>query len=279
MKMDPDLDAMRNVRIVSSVVSAIAALALNWQATAQTAPPSPGTPRTSTAMPAPQVAEAADRLLKQMGAYVGSADQFTFRAAITFDHVLPSGQKVQFAANENVALQRPDRLYVEWTGDLGDRQFWYDGKKVTIYDSDTIFYGTDTAPPAIDGMLDKLVNQLNFTPPLVDFLYSDPYKSLRGAIQYGFSTGETQINGRSCQGFAFVEKHIDWQMWVDTGPQLVPCKLVITYKNNQSFPQFSAVFSDWNFAPRIAPSLFTPDMPAGMQAISFATVSANARSR
>ena len=260
MKMDPDLDAMRNVRIVSGVVSAIAALTLSWQAMAQT---SPVTPRTSTAIPAPQVAEAADRLLKQMGAYIGSAEQFTFRAAITFDHVLPSGQKVQFAANENVALQRPDRFYVEWTGDLGDRKFWYDGKKVTIYDSDTIFYGTDTAPPAIDGTLDKLVNQLNFTPPLVDFLYSDPYKSLRGAIQYGFSTGEAQINGRSCQGFAFVEKHIDWQIWIDTGPQLVPCKLVITYKNNQSFPQFSAVFSDWNFAPRIAPSLFTPDLPPG----------------
>jgi hypothetical protein len=273
MKMDPDLDAMRNARIVSGVISAIAALALSWQATAQTISSSPGAPRTSTAIPAPQVAESADRLLKQMGAYIGSAEQFTFRAAITFDHVLPSGQKVQFGADESVALQRPDRLYVGWTGDLGDRQFWYDGKKVTIYNSDTNFYGTDTAPPAIDGTLDKLINQLNFTPPLVDFLYSDPYKSLRGAIQYGFSTGEAQINGRSCQGFAFVEKHIDWQIWIDTGPQPVPCKLVITYKNNQSFPQFSAVFSDWNFAPRIAPSLFTPDLPPGTQAISFATVS------
>ena len=121
MKMDPDLDAMRNVRIVSGVVSAIAALTLSWQAMAQT---SPVTPRTSTAIPAPQVAEAADRLLKQMGAYIGSAEQFTFRAAI-----MPSGQKVQFAANKNVALQRPDRFYVEWTGDLGDRKFWYDGKK------------------------------------------------------------------------------------------------------------------------------------------------------
>ena len=178
MKMDPDLESHRAMfASFPASVSAIAALTLSWQATAQT---SPGAPRTSAAIPAPQVAEAADRLLKQMGAYIGSAEQFTFRAAITFDHVLPSGQKVQFAANENVALQRPDRLYVEWTGDLGNRQFWYDGKKVTIYDFDTIFYGTDTAPPAIDGTLDKLVNQLNFTPPLVDFLYSDPYKSLRG---------------------------------------------------------------------------------------------------
>lgn len=276
MKVGASFAAIRNVCIVP--ISAIVVLTLSWQATAQNTS-SPATPRAPAAIPAPQVAEAADRLLKQMGAYIGSAEQFTFRAAITFDHVLPSGQKVQFAANESVALQRPDRIYVEWTGDLGARQFWYDGKKVTIYDSDTVFYGTDTAPPAIDGTLDKLINQLNFTPPLVDFLYSDPYKSLHGTIQYGFSTGDAQINGRTCRGLAFVEKHIDWQIWIDAGPQLVPCKLVITYKNNQSFPQFSAVFSDWNFAPRIAPSIFTPDLPPGTQAISFATVSANARAR
>jgi hypothetical protein len=113
---------------------------------------------------------------------------------------------------------------------------------------------------------------LNFAPPLSDFLYSDPYKSVREMIQYGFSAGETQINGRSCRSLAFVEEHIDWQIWIDTGPQLVPCKLVITYKNNSSLPQFSAVFSDWDFTPRIAPSIFTADVPPGTQRISFATV-------
>ena len=51
-----------------------------------------------------------------------------------FDHVLPSGQKLQYSASEDVALQRPGGLYVEWNGDLGDRQFWYDGKSVTLYD-------------------------------------------------------------------------------------------------------------------------------------------------
>jgi hypothetical protein len=128
-------------------------------------------------------------------------------------------------------------------------------------------------------MLDKLINQLNFTPPLVDLMYSNPYKNLRGTLQYGFSAGDTQINGRNCRGFAFVEKHIDWQIWVDTGPQLVPCKLVITYKNNSSMPQFSAVFSDWNFTPRIAVSVFTPDLPAGVQKIPFATTTANVGSK
>lgn len=275
---------MRKSPLISGVGTTIVTLVLVWQASAQTGstqavPAFPPRAPATAAAPAPIVEERADRLLKQMGAYVGSAEQFTFHADITFDHVLPSGQKLQFSAVENVALQRPSGLYIEWSGDLGDRKFWYDGKTATIYDSDTVFYGADSAPPALDDMLDKLIKQLNFTPPLTDFLYSDPYKGLRGTVQYGFATGDTQINGRTCRGLAFVEKYIDWQIWIDSGPQPVPCKVVITYKNNPSLPQFSAVFSDWDFAPRIAASTFTPDLPPGTQKISFATATASTSAR
>jgi hypothetical protein len=209
-----------------------------------------------------------------MATYLGSAEQFTFRADVTFDHVLPTGQKLQFTATEDVALRRPNGLYIEWRGDLGNRQFWYDGKAVTIYDPASAFFGSDVAPPEIDGMLDKVAMQLKFTPPLTDFLYSDPYKGVRSSIQYGFSFGDTEVNGRICRGLAFVEKHIDWQIWIDTGPQRVPCKLIITYKNNPSLPQFSAVFSEWDFAPRIAASTFTAEMPPGVEAVPFAKAAA-----
>ncbi len=103
-------------------------------AEAQTGQAAPAASPPAANSAAPAVAEQADRLLKQMGAYVGSAQQFTFHADIIFDHVLPSGQKLQYSASEDVALQRPGGLYVEWSSDLGDRQFWYDGKSITLYD-------------------------------------------------------------------------------------------------------------------------------------------------
>jgi hypothetical protein len=279
MPTGTNIDRAFNKYAVAGIFAAVAVLAVSMQAAAQTKSSPPATSSAANAVPAPAVAEEADRMLKQMGAYIGSAERFTFHADVTFDHVLPSGQKLQFSATEDVALQRPNELYVEWSSDLGNRQLWYDGKNVTIYDTDTSFYGTEAAPPAVDGALDKLINQLNFTPPLVDFLYSDPYKNLRGTAQFGFSTGETQINGRTCRGLAFVDKHIDWQIWINTGPQLVPCKLVITYKNNSSMPQFSAVFTDWDFAPRMAASIFTPDLPSGAQRIPFATATASTGSK
>jgi hypothetical protein len=88
-----------------------------------------------------------------MGAYIGSGEQFTSHADVTFDHVLPSGQKLQFSATEEVALKRPGALYVEWNGDLGARQFWYDGKSISLYDPATPFHASRDAPPDMDGML------------------------------------------------------------------------------------------------------------------------------
>lgn len=216
-----------------------------------------------------------DQWLKQMGAYIGAMNEFTFHADITFDHVLPSGQKLQYLAAEDVALQRPARLYVEWTGELGDRQFWYDGKAVTLYDPATPFYGSEQAPAGIDAMLDNVESQLGFSPPLADFLYSDPYRAVQANIQYSVDLGTTELNGRTCRSLAFVGKDVDWQIWIDTGPQLKPCKLLITYKLQPGEPRFSAVFSDWNFSPHIAEPIFTPQLPPGTERVPFAPVLAS----
>lgn len=121
-------------------------------------------------------------------------------------------------------------------------------------------------------MLDMVMTQLGFSPPLADMLYRDPYRAVRTNAQYGFDLGMADINGQSCHALAFVDKDIDWQIWITDGPQLTPCKLVITYKAQPSQPQFTAVFTDWDFAPRIAAPVFTPEVPAGLEKIPFELV-------
>lgn len=93
-----------------------------------------------TTTAAPVVAEKADALLKQMGDYLAAADEFTFTADVTFDHVLPTGQKLAFAGREDVGVARPNRAYVDWQSDLGARRFWYDGTTLTVTDPATPFY-------------------------------------------------------------------------------------------------------------------------------------------
>lgn len=268
----------KSLRLAHMMVLTFMPGVLSWApvAIAQNTPAGPSAAPPQADAAAPAIAPQAEQLLKQASAYVGSADQFTLHADVTFDHVLPSGQKLQYGAREDVALHRPNRVYVAWRGDLGDRQFWYDGSSVTLYDPATPFYASEAAPPDIDAMLDKVVKQLNFSPPLADLLYRDPYRAVGGHLQFGVDLGTAEVNGRSCRSLAFVERDIDWQIWVSTGPQPVPCKLVITYKTQPAQPQFSAVFTDWNFSPRIADSVFTPELPSGAEKIQFAPAVASA---
>jgi hypothetical protein len=220
----------------------------------------------------PSIPANVDGLLRDMASYLGSASALTFHADVTFDHVLPSGQKVQFSAAEDVALQRPGKLYVEWVSDLGNRQFWYDGAAVTLYDPSQAFYASAGAPPTLEAMLDGVEAQTGFAPPLADFLYSDPYGALRGKTIYGFDLGPANVDGRTCRSLAFVDPEVDWQIWIQEGPQPVPCKLVITYKAKPSQPQFSATFTDWDFTPRFAAPMFTASPPAGTRKVPFGSV-------
>jgi len=217
----------------------------------------------------PVVAPEADRLLREMGAYLAAADAFTFRAEIAFDHVLPTGQKVQFTAVEDAGVERPNKVFVDWDSDLGARQLWYDGTSVTVADPATPFYAVQPAPDTLDATLAMATKDLGFAPPLGDFLYADPYAALTGGLRYGVSLGTSEIAGRECHSLAFVDSQIDWQIWIDTGPRPTPCKVLITYLTRPGQPQFSAVFTDWDFSPHIAASRFVADLPPGTEKIPF----------
>jgi hypothetical protein len=92
------------------------ALGLNSALAAESIAPS------AHAAPSPQVAPLADKLLRQACEVLGSAKALTFHAEITFDEVLPSAVKVQFAGAMDFALQRPGELAVDYRSDLGAKQ-------------------------------------------------------------------------------------------------------------------------------------------------------------
>ena len=251
--------------IAATILTALVALPL---AAAQAGPPA-GKPATvapaaaATASPAPAPAATpalgaeAARLLKEMSDYVGSAKEFTFRAEIAFDRVLASGQKVQYSVREDVAFERPGHLAIDYSGELGDRRFWYDGRTVTLYDPGTPFYATEPAPPDIDAALQKISTELNFLPPLSDLFYRDPYRVLRDNVRSGFVVGANRVTGRLCRHLAFVDSQVDWQVWIAAGAQPTPCKVAIDYR---SLPgrRSSAPYSPTGILPRGSPRRCSP---------------------
>ena len=116
------------------------------------------------------------------------------------------------------------------------------------------------------------MNKYGYTPALSDFLYSDPYKILMEKVLSGFYVGPGDVNGTECYHLAFVEKYIDWQIWIEAGDKPLVRKLVITYKTIPESPQYIAVFSDWNLNKTISDSLFEPVIPKAAKEINMAVL-------
>ena len=99
--------------------------------------------------------------------------------------------------------------------------------------------------------------------PVSDVLYRDPYAVLMENVESGIYVGRPVVDGVPTHHLAFTQKNIDWQLWIEDGANPVPRKAVITYKNVTSSPQFTVWLSNWNFAPRLADSLFEFLAPDG----------------
>jgi hypothetical protein len=223
----------------------------------------------------PVIDSRTDKLLRAMGDYLKSSEQFSLHANVTFDDLASSGQKIQYASSSDIAVHRPDRVYAEKQSDLGGKRFWYDGKNMTQMDTGLGVYATVPVPADIDSAMDHLAEKHGFSPPLVDFVYSDPYHTLIENVESGFYVGLHDIEGVRCHHLAFVQKNIDWQIWIEDGKQMVPRKFIITYKTIPASPQYSAVLSEWDLDAHLPDALFNINLTSteNFEKIEFVTVS------
>jgi hypothetical protein len=222
----------------------------------------------------PLIGPRAELVLKAMSDYMKSVKQFSFRGKISFDDVLPTGQKIQYSAENQVAIRRPDRVYAEMQGDTGKRRFWFDGKRATLVDGGLGVYTTvDDVPIELGAMMDHLMEKYDFSPPLADLVYPDIYEALIDNVQFGIYVGLHDVEGVRCHHLAFVTKYIDWQIWIEDGLQMVPRKVVITYKALPESPQYTGILTDWDLNARFSDILFDVEMAAlaNLEKIEFLT--------
>jgi len=199
--------------------------------------------------------------LLAMSDYLKTSKSYSFRADVQYDDVLPSGQKIQFVASSDISIRRPNGLFAYQISDNGSRRLWFDGKQLTLFDPSNMTYAVDAFAGNTDKALEHMIAVLRFTPPLADFLFEDPFKALTRTSAHGFWVGTSPVEGVTCQHFAFVDRYIDWQIWIEEGKQPLPRKLVITYKTLPQAPQYIAILKDWDFTTRLPDTLFRANIP------------------
>jgi hypothetical protein len=220
-------------------------------------------PKPIPAPPARSVEPRADQELKRMGEFLAGLPRFALEAEETFDE-LPDGQlKRQLTNVRRVALERPNHVAADATGDTLSRASWYDGRTVTVLDKEHNVDATIEAPATIDATLDKLADEYGVEQPMADFLFSDPYAVLMAGVTYGRYLGIHQAAGVACHHLAFSQETIEWQIWIDAGDKPLPRKLVISYVDEPGEPQYSVVIRRWNLDSKVPEGLFTFEAPEG----------------
>jgi hypothetical protein len=218
---------------------------------------------------APVIDPLARQVLDGACTLLSSAKTVTYHAEINFDSVLPSHVKLQYAAALDAAIERPNRLAISYKSDLGAKEIWYEGKTLTILDPAHRAYASVAAPDSTDAMLTQAAEEKNLSIPMEGFDFSHPCERIYGDIQRGKYVGINDVGGVDCDHLAFSQREADWQLWIDHGKQPLPRKIVITYKNLPSEPQWAAVLSKWRFNRKLPATLFEAKIPKGMIKTSF----------
>ena len=212
----------------------------------------------------------AETMLRSACDFLAHTRAFSLDAEIWREHMDEAGQKIQFSRTVTMDVKRPDGLRLEISSPLSARGFWYDGKTLTILDRKHNFYSTNAMPANLDDAVDA-AHDRGIDLPLIDLAMSDPYKNATAKVEQGRYYGISPVLGVPCHHLAFTQENVDWQIWIEDGPQPFIRKFVITYKNEPGTPEFTALITRWNMADRIADSDFVFERPMGATKIDMRT--------
>jgi hypothetical protein len=218
---------------------------------------------------------AATKLLKASTDFLAAQKQVAVETRNTLEVVLASGQKIQFDHTAKLAMQRPDRLRAERSGDLVNQVFHFDGKSLTLSNPNEKYYATVAAPGSIDEMLDFARTRLDIIAPGGDLLYRNAYDVLMTDVREGFIVGKGVVEGVRCDHLAFRAPHVDWQIWIQEGKEPLPRKLVITTRDVVNAPQFAVVMTRWDLRPAFGAKTFTFVPAPGARRVDFLPVGKN----
>jgi hypothetical protein len=218
----------------------------------------------------PAIEPEAISALHKMGEFLRNQQNFSVQARGTTDDLLSSGQKVQFGGAVDLKVRRPDRMRMDISGDRRNERIYYDGKNFTVFGERVGYYATFPAPGTLAELKDVLEKRYAFDLPLADLFYWGTDQDSTASIQKATRVGTANIEGFVCDHFAFRQKDVDWEIWIEQGGRPVPRKYVITTTSEKSKPQHSMVLN-WDLSAKYDDQLFTFVPPATAHQIEFDT--------
>ena len=240
---------------------------------AKAAPAKADPAKTAAAKAEPAIEPAAISALESMGAFLRDQQTFSVRVETETDEVLESGQKIQLSGTSLISARLPDRLRAEVMSDRKQRQFFYDGKTLTLYSPRVGFFATVRAPPRIRDLADMLSKRYGVELPLADLFYWGTKRSGVEQIRSAIDIGSSRIDGVDTEHYALRQPDLDWQIWIERGPKPLPRKLVLTTIEGEPSQPQHVMKMTWDLKPTQNERAFIFVPPKGAKKIEFLEIS------
>jgi len=214
---------------------------------------------------------AAVAALQKMGAYLQSLKRFSVSTELTGERVLEDGQKLQHTATADLDVDRPNKIHAVLSSARSEREIVFNGKNVTLYTPAQKYYSTVQFDGTIGALIDKLRDNYGVDFPLSDlFVWGTP-QAPTDQFESAMFAGQDYIGPVLCDHYAFRQKAVDWQIWISTGANPLPRKIVITRRDDDARPQSVSIL-DWSAHANFKDSEFTFRPPAGAKKIEIVPV-------
>jgi hypothetical protein len=218
----------------------------------------------------PEIDPVALEVLEDLAEHLVAAQQFVFEAETNYDTLQDFGAMVEFGASRRILVSRPDRLRLEGQRRDGvETVSVFDGKDIWVHAAAENAYATTAQPGDIDESVEFAVATLRMKAPLADLISPDFYESVTSELTRALYLGEAMVAGVRCDHLLLSNDYADFQMWIATGNEPLPRRIVISYREEEGRPQFRAQFLEWDLSPdNVEAQLqFTP--PEGAERIRF----------
>ncbi len=209
----------------------------------------------------------ADDILRSALTLLANAKTIRVQADVMSDEVVATGQKLQRSSEGTIAIRRPDGLRIEINADRYRRTIQYDGKVLALYDPEKQLFATVDAPPTIDATAAIVRQKFGLDLPLSQLFADNAFANVTSRKHTAIYVGLHRVGGTPCHHLAYSTDDIDWQIWIAADGSPLPRKIVVDYKNRPGRPQYIALLSGWNLAPRFEASEFRFTAPANASKI------------
>jgi hypothetical protein len=232
-----------------------------------------GPVRAADPTPAPEVSaqdRAARVLLLGMADFMARASAMSVTMRSSYDAIQADGQRIEFGERRRILMQRPDKLRVDVERSDGERgTVVFDGRWITAFKPADNVYARVEKPGTLDQALVYMVRDLRATLPLARmFTTGFPVDLDKRATTVAF-VEECSLFDVPTDHVAVRSAEVDLQLWIAKGPQPLPRRIIVTYKNAPGEPQFRADLYDWSLPAKQDAAAFAFVPPAGAEQIMY----------